>query len=41
MLLLCRIELIRIGDRSERKQVFQVDMLLEQQLGYIVYISGK
>ncbi|BFZ07324.1 hypothetical protein BsWGS_10363 [Bradybaena similaris] len=38
---LTKDQFVRIGDRSERKQVFQVDLLLEQQLGYIVYLSGK
>ncbi|GFO48655.1 serine/threonine-protein kinase mrck alpha [Plakobranchus ocellatus] len=38
---LIKDQLIRIGDRSERKQVYQIDMVLEQQLGLIAYISGK
>ncbi|KAK3713298.1 hypothetical protein RRG08_043878 [Elysia crispata] len=38
---LIKDQLIRIGDRSERKQVYQIDMVLEQQLGLITYISGK
>ncbi|BFZ11843.1 hypothetical protein BsWGS_14882 [Bradybaena similaris] len=38
---LTKDQIIRIGDKSEKKQVYQVELLTEQQLGYIVYISGK
>ncbi|KAL8613630.1 hypothetical protein ACOMHN_022049 [Nucella lapillus] len=36
---LSKDQLIRVGDRAERKQVYMLDMVLEQQL--LVYIFGK
>ncbi|XP_035826923.1 serine/threonine-protein kinase MRCK alpha isoform X4 [Aplysia californica] len=38
---LSKDQLIRIGDRSEKKQVYQIELVLELQLGLIVFISGK
>ena len=32
-------ELIRVGDRQERKQVSMLDLVLEQQM--LVYVFGK
>ena len=36
---LCVTELIRVGDRQERKQVSMLDLVLEQQM--LVYVFGK
>ncbi|XP_059170466.1 serine/threonine-protein kinase MRCK alpha-like isoform X3 [Physella acuta] len=38
---LTKDQIVRIGDRSERKPVYQIDLIQEQQLGLIAYISGK
>jgi len=38
---LSKDHLIRVGDRSERKQVYQIAMVTDAGLGLVVFISGK
>ncbi|CAL1542564.1 unnamed protein product [Lymnaea stagnalis] len=38
---LSRDQVIRIASRTEKKQVYQIELVLEQGLGLLAYISGK
>ncbi|KAI8784639.1 serine/threonine-protein kinase MRCK alpha [Biomphalaria glabrata] len=38
---LCKDYVMRVASRTEKKQVYQIELISEQQLGLIAYISGK